>query len=390
MIIKKKIAILGSTGSIGKCLINILKKDKKNFEITLLTVNKNTKELFQQIKFFKVKNIIITDKEKYILAKKVLKNKNINIYNNFNSINKIFKTKKIDYTLNAVSGLDGLKPTLNIIKFTKLIAIANKESIICGWSLINNRLKKYKTKFTPIDSEHFSIWSLINNAQDKDIEKVFITASGGPFYNYPLYKFKSITPKLALKHPNWKMGKKITVDSATMMNKLFEVIEAKKIFNINYKKLSILVHSQSYVHALVKFTNGLTKILIHDTNMIIPIFNSLYPNFKKKIKSKNLNLKKINNLNFSEIDKKRFPVVKILNYLPSNDSLYETVIVAANDKLVNMFLDGKIRFLDISKILLKIINYKEFKKYKRIKPKNIAQIEQLSDYVSLKISSLSV
>ena len=390
MIIKKKIAILGSTGSIGKCLINILKKDKKNFEITLLTVNKNTKELFQQIKFFKVKNIIITDKEKYILAKKVLNNKNINIYNNFNSINKIFKTKKIDYTLNAVSGLDGLKPTLNIIKFTKLIAIANKESIICGWSLINNRLKKYKTKFTPIDSEHFSIWSLINNAQDKDIEKVFITASGGPFYNYPLYKFKSITPKLALKHPNWKMGKKITIDSATMMNKLFEVIEAKKIFNINYKKLSILVHPQSYVHALVKFTNGLTKILIHDTNMIIPIFNSLYPNFKKKIKSKNLDLKKINNLNFSEIDKKRFPVVKILNYLPSNDSLYETVIVAANDKLVNMFLDGKIRFLDISKILLKIINYKEFKKYKRIKPKNIAQIEQLSDYVSLKISSLSV
>ena len=390
MIIKKKIAILGSTGSIGKCLINILKKDKKNFEITLLTVNKNTKELFQQIKFFKVKNIIITDKEKYIQTKKVLNNKNINIYNNFNSINKIFKTKKIDYTLNAVSGLDGLKPTLNIIKFTKLIAIANKESIICGWSLINNRLKKYKTKFTPIDSEHFSIWSLINNAQDKDIEKVFITASGGPFYNYPLYKFKSITPKLALKHPNWKMGKKITIDSATMMNKLFEVIEAKKIFNINYKKLSILVHPQSYVHALVKFTNGLTKILIHDTNMIIPIFNSLYPNFQKKIKSKNLDLKKINNLNFSEIDKKRFPVVKILNYLPSNDSLYETVIVAANDKLVNMFLDGKIRFLDISKILLKIINYKEFKKYKRIKPKNIAQIEQLSDYVSLKISSLSV
>ena len=390
MIIKKKIAILGSTGSIGKCLINILKKDKKNFEITLLTVNKNTKELFQQIKFFKVKNIIITDKEKYILAKKVLKNKNINIYNNFNSINKIFKTKKIDYTLNAISGLDGLKPTLNIIKFTKLIAIANKESIICGWSLINNRLKKYKTKFTPIDSEHFSIWSLINNAQDKDIEKVFITASGGPFYNYPLYKFKSITPKLALKHPNWKRGKKITIDSATMMNKLFEVIETKKIFNINYKKLSILVHPQSYVHALVKFTNGLTKILIHDTNMIIPIFNSLYPNFQKKIKSKNLDLKKINNLNFSEIDKKRFPVVKILNYLPSNDSLYETVIVAANDKLVNMFLDGKIRFLDISKILLKIINYKEFKKYKRIKPKNIAQIEQLSDYVSLKIDLLRV
>ena len=387
---KNKIAILGSTGSIGKCLINILKKDKKNFEIILLSANKNTKILIQQIKLFNVKNIIITNHLHYKLAKKLLKNRKINIYNNFNSINKIFYKKKIDYTLNAVSGLDGLKPTLNIIKFTKCIAIANKESIICGWSLINKELKKQKTKFIPIDSEHFSIWSLINNSHEQNIEKVFITASGGPFYNYPLYKFKSITPKLALKHPNWKMGKKISIDSATMMNKVFEIIEAKKIFNIHYKKLFILIHPKSYVHALVKFVNGLTKILIHDTNMVIPIFNSLYPNYQKKIKSKNLNLKIINDLNFTEIDKKRFPVVKILDYLPNDDTLYETVIVAANDKLVGMFLDNKIKFTDISKILLKFINNKEFKRYMKIKPKNITQIEQLSDYVSFKITSLSV
>ena len=387
---KKKIAILGSTGSIGKCLINILQKDKKNFEIVLLTTNENTKELLQQVKIFNVKNIIIINNKKFESTKKILRNKNINIYNNFDSINKIFNKKKIDYTMNAVSGLDGLKPTLNIIKFTKKIAIANKESIICGWSLIKTKLKRYKTKFIPIDSEHFSIWSLINEAKDHNIEKVFITASGGPFNNYSLNRFKSITPEDALKHPNWKMGKKITIDSSTMMNKIFEIIEAKKIFNFDYKKLSILVHPKSYVHAIVKFSNGLTKMLIHDTNMIIPIFNSLYPNYKKKIKSNKLNLSIMNNLDFKELDKIKFPVAKILNLLPNNDSLFETVIVSANDILVKKFLNKEIKFLDISKLMLKIINNKEFLKFKKITPKNIDQITYLSHYVSLKINAICV
>ena len=387
---KKKIVILGSTGSIGKTLINILKKDKKNFEIVLLTVNKNIKELLKQVKIFNVKNIIVTNKKQYLTVKNNLKNKKINIYNNFSSITKILKKKNIDYTMNAISGLDGLNPTLKIIKFTKNIAIANKEAIICGWPLIKNELKKNKTEFIPIDSEHFSIWTLINKARNQDIEKIFITASGGPFHNYPLNKFKSITPKIALKHPNWKMGKKITIDSATLMNKVFEVIEAKKIFNFDYKKLNILVHPKSYVHAIVKFTNGLTKILIHDTNMTIPIFNSLYPNFQKKIESKDLDLSIINNLDFKKTNIKKFPVLKILNNLPNNHSLFETVIVSVNDKLVHMFLQNKIKFLDISKIMLKIINNKEFTKYKKIIPKNIEQITQLSHYVSLKIKSFRI
>ena len=385
---KKRIAILGSTGSIGKTLLNIINRDNKNFEITLLTADKNIKELLSQIKKFKVKNIIVTNKDKFLIIKKYLKYKNINVYNNFTSINKIFKNKKIDYIMNAVSGIAGLNPTVKIIRYTRNIAIANKEAIICGWPLIQNQLKKFKVKFIPIDSEHFSIWSLIDNAKDKNIEKVFITASGGPFNNYPLKKFKSITPKLALNHPNWKMGKKITIDSATMMNKVFETIETKKIFDLDYNKIDILVHPHSYVHALIKFTNGLTKILIHDTNMTIPIFNSLYPNFEKKITSKKLDLNLLNNLNFKKIDIKRFPVTQILKHLPNKDSLFETIVVTANDKLVNLFLDKKIKYLDISRILLKIINDKKFTKYKQIKPKNISQIEQLSEYVSLKIISL--
>ena len=387
---KRKIIILGSTGSIGKSLVQILENDKKNFEILLLTANKNIKALLIQANKFNVKNLIVTDPKKFLELKDKLKSKKINIFNNYNSLNKILKNKKADYTMNAITGLKGLYPTLKVIKFSKNIAIANKESIICGWPLIQTNLKKYKTKFIPIDSEHFSIWSLIADAKNNNIEKLFITASGGPFDNLALSNFKSITPKLALKHPSWKMGKKISIDSATMMNKIFEVIEARKIFNFDYNKIDILVHSKSYVHAIVKFTNGLTKILIHDTNMTIPIFNSIYPNFQKKIQSSKLDISKMNNLNFKKVNSKKFPVIKILKTLPSNSSLYETVIVAANDKLVEMFLNNEIKFIDISRILLKIINIKEFKKYKKINPKNIAQIEQLNNYVSLKINSLSI
>ena len=387
---KKQIAILGSTGSIGKNLINIIKKDKNNIEISLLSAKKDIKELIKQIKIFKVKNIVVSDTEKFKDIKKVYKNKKINIYNNFNSINKIFKKKKIDYTINAISGLDGLDPTLKIIKYTKKIAIANKESIICGWPLIQKELSKNKTEFIPVDSEHYSIYSLMGKSKDKDIEKIYITASGGPFNNYPISKFKSINLKSALNHPNWKMGKKITIDSATMMNKVFEIIEAKKIFDTSYKKLNILVHPKSYVHAIIKFTNGLTKILIHDTDMTIPLFNSLYEDNEKKITTKKLNFSIINNLDFKKVDIKKFPIVKILNKLPNNHSLFETVIVSANDTLVKMFIEKRISFLDISVYLLKIIEKPEFNKYKRILPKNIKDIAKLSEYVSFKTGSLDI
>ena len=387
---KKKIAILGSTGSIGKTFLKILKRDIINNEIILLSANHNIKELLNQLKTFKVKNVIITNKKNYLFLKNKFKKKKINIFNNFNAIKIIFKNSKIDYTLNAISGLDGLRPTIDIIGFTNKICIANKESIICGWALIKKELKKHNTEFIPVDSEHFSIWSLANNVKNKDIEKVFLTASGGPFKNYPLNKFKNITVAQALKHPNWKMGKKITIDSSTLMNKVFEVIEAKKIFNYSYNKLDILIHPKSYVHAIVKFKNGLTKILIHDTNMTIPIFNSFYSNFEKNIKTNKLNIEILNNLNFKKVNFLKFPVVKILKKIPNNDSLFETIIVSVNDNLVNMFLNKKISFLDISKYLIKITDKPEFKKYKKLAPKNVGEIEKLNNYVSLNIATLCV
>jgi len=373
---KKKIAILGSTGSIGKTLINIIKEDKKNFEIILLSAEGNYKELLKQAKIFKVKNLIITNEESYNKIRKAKFSKKINIYNNFNNFKKIFK-KKIDYTMSSISGIQGLKPTIEIIKFTNKIAIANKEAIICGWDLIQKELKKNKTEFIPVDSEHFSIWYALRDINKNLIEKIYLTASGGPFLNKPLKKLKKVNYKQAIKHPNWKMGKKISIDSATMMNKVFEIIEAKKIFNISYKKLSILIHPKSYVHAIIKLKNGLTKIIVHDTSMKIPIFNSLYSS-SNIINSKNIDLKILNNLDFKTVDYRRFPLTKILNNLPEKSSLFETILVSINDKLVELFLDNKIKYTDISKKMHSILRLKNLKKYKMINVKNINEIIKIN------------
>lgn len=384
---KKKIAILGSTGSIGKSLINIIKRDKKKFDVVLLTANKNYKELYNQSKLLNVKNLIINNPTGYNFIKS--KNKEIKIYNNYRSLDKILK-KKIDYTMSSITGLDGLEPTLNIIKKTKTIAIANKESIICGWDLIKKNLDKYKTEFIPVDSEHFSIWSLIKYQKKENIKKIYITASGGPFMNLPKHKFSKIKLSDALKHPNWRMGKKITIDSATLMNKVFEVIEAKNIFYLSYKKISILTHPKSYVHAIVKFKNGLCKILAHDPDMKIPIQNTLYTKENKNYNSKPLNLEILNNLNLKNIDKTRFPLVKILTNLPEKSSLYETVLITINDYLVFKFLKKKISFKELIHLIIKNSKLKEFQKFKKIKPKNVNDIYRLRDYVSSKMDSLGI
>ena len=385
---KKKIAILGSTGSIGKSTIDILRKDKKNFDVVLLTTNNNYREILKQAKEFKVRNIVINNNKHYLNLKKKIKNKKINIFNNFESFNKKFNTK-IDFTMSAISGLEGLKPTLNLIKFTKTIAIANKESIICAWNLIQKKLKKYKTEFIPVDSEHFSIWSLLHGNYN-NIDEVIITASGGPFLKLPVSKFKNIKPIDAIKHPNWKMGSKISIDSATLMNKVFEVIEAQRIFNIDSSKFKILIHPKSYVHAVIKFNNGLTKILVHDTDMKIPIFNSIYYKKNLKIKSSKLDLNILNNLDFSRVNLKKFPSIKILNKIPKNISLYETVLVSANDQLVDLFLKNKINFQKITTFLNKILGMKIFLKYKKRSPKNYKEIIKLSDYVRLKTKLLCI
>tara|TARA_E500000178_G_scaffold160320_1_gene160086 strand:- start:4074 stop:5243 length:1170 start_codon:yes stop_codon:yes gene_type:complete len=383
----KKIIILGSTGSIGKQTLEIVKKNRNNFKIVLLSTDKNINLISKQIKTFKVKNIVVTNKKKYEIIKK--KFKKVKIFPNFKKMDKELKVKA-DYAMSAISGIEGLRPTINIIKKTKRIAIANKESLICGWDLIQKELKKNKTEFIPVDSEHFSIWSVIRNYQKSNIEKIILTASGGPFLNKKIKK--NITTKEAIKHPNWAMGKKISIDSATMMNKIFEVIEAKKIFNIELNKFEILIHPKSYIHAIVKLKNGLIKIVAHDTDMKIPISNSIYMGDKNQnfVKSKKINLDILNSLDFQKVRNKKFPIVKILKKITKKESLFDTVLVSMNDELVSLFLKNKINFLDISSKICLLMNSPIFSKFKHQKVKNLAQIEKLNEFVRLKTRTLSV
>ena len=383
---KKKIAILGSTGSIGKTLVEIIKKDEKKFEVILLTANKNYREILKQAKVLKVKNLIITDEKSYLKLKKKKIN-NIRIFNDYNSFDKIFK-KKIDYVMSAISGIYGLEPTVKIIKYTKKIAIANKEAIICGWHLIKNNLIKFKTSFIPVDSEHFSIFYSLRGNKISNIKKIYLTASGGPLNNISKSKFKTVKISEAIKHPNWKMGKKISVDSATLMNKVFEIIEAKKIFDLKYEQLEVLVHPSSYVHAITKFNDGMIKIIAHDTNMTIPIFNSIYDNQINKIKSDELNIKKLNFLNFKNVDTNKFPSIKIIKKLQNKESLLETIIVLANDELVNLFLLKKIIFTDISDVLQKLFNMREFRNYYQKTPGSFNSIMKLNKEIRIKVNKL--
>ena len=369
------IAILGSTGSIGKSTLKVLKKDTK-YKVKLLTTNKNVNRIFKQAIHFKVKNVIITNKTKYDKYKLLFEKNNINLHLGFHNIKKIFR-KKISYAINAISGIEGLEPSLNIIPHTENFLIANKESIICGWKFMNDKLKKYNTKFIPIDSEHFSIWKLIQNEPKKEIKKIILTASGGPFLNKTLKKIKNISPKQALKHPTWNMGKKISIDSSNMMNKVLEFIEAKKIFGLKNKDISILIHPTSYVHAIVIFKNNLIKILAHEPNMIIPISNALNIRYSSHQTKKELNLKKLNNMNFIKPNHSRFPMLSIIDKIPKNDSYFETILISLNDLLVDKYLKGKINYISIQKNLLNLIESTYLKKYYKLKPKNIYDIKKI-------------
>ena len=270
---KKKISILGSTGSIGLSTLKILDKKKSILKPYIFVAKKNYKEICFQIKIYKPEYFIITNKIVFNKIKKKFFRNKIKILNTFESLD---IKKKSDITICAIPGIEGLKPTMFLVKLSKKILIANKESIICGWQLLKKEIKKYKTKLIPIDSEHYSIMQLLKNRKINEVNKIFLTASGGPFLNYNYKKLKDIIPSQALKHPKWNMGKKISIDSATLMNKILELIEAQRLFNLPNSKLEILIHPNSLVHAIIDFKNGLKIFIYHETSMIIPIANAIF------------------------------------------------------------------------------------------------------------------
>ena len=372
----KDIIILGSTGSIGESSLKVIKKNKKKFKIKLLTTNKNIQKILDQALEFNVKRVVIFDKDKFKKYSKKFRQKRIKVFFNLKEALKT-NSKKVYFTISAISGIEGLEPTLNIIKHTKNLGIANKESIICGWNFIKKELIENNTKFIPLDSEHFSIWSAIKDENKENIKKIYLTASGGPFLYKKLSNIHNIKPEQALKHPNWKMGKKITIDSATMMNKIFEIIEAKKIFDLNIKKLDILIHPRSYIHAIIHFNTGLTKLVAHETTMQIPIINSLFErNETFSYNNKNFDYLNLNGLNFIKPNVKNFPLLKLINY-EFNNTFFEIILVVLNDFLVKMYLDNLIKYIDLHKMLIKLLKNPYFTKYYKKKPKNINEIKNM-------------
>ena len=384
---KKKIAILGSTGSIGKSTLDVIKKDRKNFDVVLLSANNNYKKLIQQAKQFKAKNVLIKNEKFYSKVKNSLKK--TKVYSGNISIKKIV-SRKLDYTMSAVVGLAGLQPTIDAIKISKTVAIANKETIICGWDILSKTIKKYKTKVLPVDSEHFSIMELTKNVHDSDVEEIIITASGGPFLNTPINKLKHINPKQAINHPNWKMGKKISIDSANLMNKIFELIEAYKLFKFNKTKYKIMIHPQSYVHSIIRLKNGLIKMILYNADMKIPISNTLYETKNNFLSKSKISTKILNKLSFQKVDKKKFPSIKLIHKLSKSGYSTPIIINASNEILVSLFLEGKIGFLDIVKTLNRIFKDKEFAKYAKKKPKSVQNIKAIDNWARLKTMDMCV
>jgi len=384
---KKKIAILGSTGSIGESTLKIIAKDKKNFDVVLLSANNNYKKLIRQAKKFKAKNVLIKNKKFYGVVKKSLKK--TKVYSGNISLTKIVK-QKLDYTMSAIVGLAGLQPTIDAVKVSKTVALANKETIICAWPILYNLKKKYKTKIIPVDSEHFSIMELTKNIKEKEVEEIVITASGGPFLKTKINSLANVKPKEAIKHPNWKMGKKISIDSANLMNKVFEVLEAHQLFNFNVKKYKIMIHPQSYVHSIIRFSNGLIKMILYNTDMKIPISNTIYGANNKFLNEKKISIKKLNNLKFENVNTKRFPSVhfikKCLNLGPSTPN----ILNASNEVLVELFLESKIGFLDIVETLQKIFRDKKFKKYAKRKATSVEEVKIIDNWARLKTKDICV
>jgi len=386
---KKKIAILGSTGSIGKSTFEIIKKNKKDFDVILLSANNNYKKLIRQAKEIKAKNVLIKNKIFFDNVKKGLKNSSTKVFYGDISLKKIIN-KKLDYTMSAIVGIAGLQPTIDAIKNSRTVAIANKESIICAWNILLKEVERNKTKILPVDSEHFSIMELTKGIEDVEIEEIIITASGGPFLNLPIHKLKKAKPQKAVKHPNWNMGKKISIDSANLMNKVFEVIEACKFFNFNKVKYRVVIHPQSYVHSIIRFKNGLIKMILYNADMKIPISNTLYEKGNNFLNIKKINTTIFNKNSFYNVNKKRFPSINLINKILNSGPSTATIVNASNEVLVDLFLRNKIGFLDIVKTINKIFKDKEFKKYAKRKVKSVKDIKLVDNWARLKTVAICV
>lgn len=344
---KKRISIFGSTGSIGTSTLNIIRNNPQLFEVSTLVAGNNIDKLIEQIEEFKPNHVYIISEENARLLK--CKYNNLDIYYGQQGMKDISKLMDYDIAVSALVGISGLEPTYNMIKNGKTVALANKEVLVAGGELIMNTAKENNAKLLTVDSEHSAIMQCLNGEENNKIDKILLTASGGPFFDKEITE--NITVEDALNHPTWNMGKKVTIDSATMMNKGFEVIEAKWLFNVNPEQIQVVVHKKSLVHSMVQYEDGTIMANIGPKSMEIPIAYAL--NYPTRLKNniEKLDLFDIKDLEFLKPDLEKFKCLKLAFEAIKKGHSHQVVLNAADEILVNAFLDRKIKFTDIPRII---------------------------------------
>ena len=348
---KKGIAILGSTGSIGTQTLDVISKHKNLFSVEVLTANNNCDLLIEQAKKYKPNAVVIVNRDKYDIVNSELSKLGIKVYAGQKSLEQIVESEEINIVLTALVGYSGLTPTINAIKLGKKIALANKETLVVAGDLITKLSKEYNAPIFPVDSEHSAIFQCLVGENNNAIEKIYLTASGGPFRGKKAAELKKITKKQALRHPNWSMGAKITIDSATLMNKGLEVIEAKWLFNLNKEQIDVVVHPQSIIHSAVQFEDGSIKAQLGIPDMKLPIQYALgFPN-RLKNNFKRFSFFDYPNLTFEKADEKTFRNLSLAFRAMSKGGNSACILNAANEIAVEAFLNEKIGFLNMSDLI---------------------------------------
>ncbi len=350
MIRKKGIAILGSTGSIGTQALEVIESYPDFFDLQVITANGNADLLIQQAKKFQPNEVVIVDESKYQYVKDALWNEDIKVYAGIDALSQVVTGSEIDVVLTALVGYAGLKPTIEAIKAKKTIALANKETLVVAGSLINKLVSEYGVTIYPVDSEHSAIFQCLTGEYQNPIEKIYLTASGGPFRGWKEEQLQNVTKAQALKHPNWTMGAKITIDSASLMNKGLEVIEAKWLFDLKPDQIDVIVHPQSIIHSLVQFEDGSMKAQMGLPDMKLPIqYAFTYPE-RLKTDFPRFNFMDYPQLTFEAPDRKTFRNLDLAYKAMELEGTAACALNAANEVSVQLFLEDKIGFLDIARI----------------------------------------
>lgn len=353
---KKRIAILGSTGSVGRQALEVIDTFPDNFEVEVLTAYKNAPLLIEQAQKYKPNVVVIGNEDYFEIVSSALENTDIKVYAGSSSIEQITAMETIDMVLMAIVGFEGLRPTLSALENKKPVALANKECLVVAGDLISRTALKTHTPIIPVDSEHSAIFQCLMGEGNNPIEKIVLTASGGPFHGMTEEKLSTATPFEALNHPNWKMGNKVTVDSATLMNKGLEIIEAKWLFGLNPSQIEVVIHPQSIVHSLVYFIDGNVKAQLSTPDMRLPIqFAFSYPE-RLANKFPRLDLLKIHNLTFDVPNVKIFRNLALAFKALEKGGNTPSILNAANEIAAQAFLDNKIGFLQIADVVEKCIN----------------------------------